>query len=546
MWTLGADITREEYLHLLDTAKQLGREQAYLLVKVMATTGVSILGLPELTVEAVQAGKLRVEHDIVPLAAGLRDELMEYAVWKNVKSGPVFVTRSRKPCNQSRISYVLHSLSKSAGVDKEKCRPSALRKLYRATKADAEARAPDMVEQLMDRQADAEARIADMVEQRMERQAEAKERVPGMVEQLMNQQADTEARAVDMAVRIKFQQAVAEPRFSDMVEQLMDRQANAETQAVDMAVQVVDRQASKENRSFSSKRREKLFPTQKTTRTEVATEKSNIPWPPTDEPGILMTNEDIEGYRAALLAKGRTTAAQVYSSILRQLYEDLPVDKHIRKGTLDRWVELLREKGYAANTINGYAIMANGFLDYIGHREFQLSELPKQEDNPQPELTRNEYLQLLQAAKRLDREREYLLVKLFASCDLPVQELRKVTVEAAKAGCLTVESSGTRSVLHLPGCLCRELLAYADRQYIGAGPIFLSYRVRAMSRGTIVQSIARLSDEAGVPSEKCNPQCLRRLYKTTREEVEASFAVLVEQAMDMQAEQESIIAGWEV
>ena len=205
----------------------------------------------------------------------------------------------------------------------------------------------------------------------------------------------------------------------------------------------------------------------------------------------------------------------------------------------------MREKGYAPNTINGYAIMANGFLDYIGHREYQLSELPKQEDNPQPELTRNEYLQLLQAAKRLDREREYLLVKLFASCDLPVQQLKKVTIEAAKAGSLTVESNGTRSVLHLPGCLCRELLAYADRQYIGSGPIFLSYRVRTMSRASIVQSITRLSEEAGVPGEKCNPQCLRRLYKTTRAAVEASFAVLVEQAMDRQAEQESIIAGWE-
>ena len=35
MWTVGADITREEYLHHLDTAKLLDREQAYLLAKVL-------------------------------------------------------------------------------------------------------------------------------------------------------------------------------------------------------------------------------------------------------------------------------------------------------------------------------------------------------------------------------------------------------------------------------------------------------------------------------------------------------------------------------
>ena len=456
MWTVGADITREEYLHLLDTAKQLDREQAYLLVKVIATTGVSVLGLPGVTVEAVRAGELTVENDVVPLSAGLRDELTAYAVWKGIQTGPVFVTRSGRPCNQTRISYILHSLCRSAGLDEEKCRPSALRKLYRTTKAEAEALAA------------------------------------GMVEQLMNEQADDERLPV------------------------------------------------------STGRHEKQLPAQKDAGTKVTMEKSGAPWPVSDGPGVLMTYEDVEGYMDDLHARGRKAATRQYKTILNQLYNDLPEDKCIRRGTLTWWVELLQAKGYAPNTINGFAIVANGFLDYVGHREYQLSDLPKQEDSPQPELTRSEYLQLLQAAKRLDREREYLLVKLFASCDLPVQQLGKVTVEAAKAGGMTVDSSGTRSVLHLPAGLCRELLAYAERQGIGVGPIFVSNRDKAMCRASIVKSITKLSDEAGVPSEKCNPQCLRRLYKTTKAAVEASFAVLVEQTMDRQAEQEQLIAGWEV
>ncbi len=447
MWTVGADITREEYLHLLDTAKRLDREQAYLLVKVMAATGVSVMGLPGVTVEAVRAGKLKVEHDVVPLAAGLRDELTAYAMRKGILAGPLFATRNGRPYNATQVSRFLYDLGRSAGLDEEKCRPSALRKLYRAGKSDAEARAADMVEQLMNEQADAEC-------------------LP--------------------------------------------------------------------------------LPAQKTDRRTVKTEKSSAQLPPFVGPGVRMTHEDIEGYLASLRAKGRTAATRQYGSILKQLYDDLPADKCIRKGTLARWVELLKKKGYAPNTINGFAIVANGFLDYMGHREYQLSELPKQEDNPQPELTRNEYLQLLQTAKRLDKEREYLLVKLFASCDLPVQQLDKVTVEAAKAGGMTVVSSGTRSMLHLPGCLCRELLAYAERQGIGVGPIFLSNRYRPMCRAGIVQSIAKLGEEAGLPGEKCNPQCLRRLYKSTKAAVEANFALLVEQTMDRQAEQEQLIVGWEV
>ncbi len=455
MWTVGADITREEYLHLLDTAKRLDREQAYLLVKVMATTGVSVMGLPGVTVETVQAGELKAGRDIVPLAAGLRDELMAYAARKGIKTGPVFATRSGRPCNQTRISYILHELCRAAGLEEEKCRPSTLRKLYRAAKAEAEVRAADMVEQLMNEQADAE------------------------------------------------------------------------------------------RLSFSPNWREKPLPAQKAAAADARRKERDAVWPASGEPGVLMTREDIEGYMSVLRAKGRTTAYQRYGSILEQLYHDLPEDKCIRGGTLAWWVGLLQEKGYAPNTINSFAIVANGFLDHMGHREYQLSVLPRQEDSPQPELTRNEYLKLLRTAKRLDREREYLLVKLFASCDLPVQELGKVTVEAAKAGGMTVVSSGVRSMLHLPGCLCQELLAYAERQSIGVGPIFMSNRGRTMSRASVAQSIAGLSEEAGVPGEKCNPQCLRRLYKATRAAVEASFAVLVEQTMDRQAEQEQLIAGWE-
>ena len=55
---------------------------------------------------------------------------------------------------------------------------------------------------------------------------------------------------------------------------------------------------------------------------------------------------------------------------------------------------------------------------------FQCSEL-------QPELTRTEYLRLLQTARALGRERVYLLVKLFGTTGLTVQELEKVTVEAS-------------------------------------------------------------------------------------------------------------------
>ena len=178
----------------------------------------------------------------------------------------------------------------------------------------------------------------------------------------------------------------------------------------------------------------------------------------------------------------------------------------------------------------------------MGHREYQLSELPKQEDNPQPELTRKEYLQLLQAAKRLDREREYLLVKLFASCDLPVQELGKVTVEAAKAGGLTVDSSGTHSVLHLPGCLCRELLAYARRNGVNSGAIFVGKTGAVVALSTVREQIKAVSRAAGMEDSATSARALQKLYETTRAEL---MAETVQRLMMEQLDREQAKHGWE-
>ena len=52
------ELTRTEYLRLLSTARALGMERAYLLVKTAASTGITVQELPQLTVEAVRHNQL--------------------------------------------------------------------------------------------------------------------------------------------------------------------------------------------------------------------------------------------------------------------------------------------------------------------------------------------------------------------------------------------------------------------------------------------------------------------------------------------------------
>lgn len=261
--------------------------------------------------------------------------------------------------------------------------------------------------------------------------------------------------------------------------------------------------------------------------------------------GLQMRQEDITRFLNEWEAKGCAAGTlERYHHSLNRLYQALPEDKRIRRGTLAKWREDLREEGYSPNTINTVFSVCNSWLDFMGHREYQLADQLEQEDKPQPELSRNEYLRLLQTAKLLDKEREYLLIKVFASTGIQVQELPNVTVEAARAGKLTTSAGNATETVHLAECLCKELLDYAGRKGILTGPIFVTRNGTPIIRTNITASICQVGIAAQIPKEKATPRCLRKLYQTTKANVEANIALLVEQAMDQQIELEQLTVGW--
>lgn len=267
---------------------------------------------------------------------------------------------------------------------------------------------------------------------------------------------------------------------------------------------------------------------------------------PGTEQGVRITPEGIERFLSVCRAEGRVEGTlKWYRRGLERLYKDLAEDKTVRHGTLERWRESLLKAGYAASTINSFLSVSNAYLDFVGHREYQLASQLKQEAEVQPELTRTEYLRLLQTARALNRERVYLLVKLFGTTGLTVQELEKVTVEAVREGKLTIQFNRNKQMLRIPEGLQQELLDYAKRSGYLAGPIFLTKDGTPMSRTYVSTIIRQLCTLAKVAEEKGNPRCLKRLYQSTRAGIEDNIALLVEQAHNRLLEQEQLEIGWE-
>ncbi len=263
-------------------------------------------------------------------------------------------------------------------------------------------------------------------------------------------------------------------------------------------------------------------------------------------PGLRLTPADLEAYLDSLsqLGRGRDTLA-TYRRNVRALYDGLPEDKTVRPGTLARWQRMLLEKGYSPRTVNVRMSVANSLMAFLGRRDLQ-SVGALEVDDVQPELTRSEYLRLLTTARALDKERLYLLVKLFGCTGLPLQELPRVTVEALTEGRVIVRSSGTVQLLHLPDFLRKELLAYARREGTVSGPIFHTKSGKPLGRTAVTDSIKRLCRDARVPEEKANPRCLKRLWQSTQDGIRTQIDLLVEQACDRLMETEQLTVGWDV
>lgn len=260
---------------------------------------------------------------------------------------------------------------------------------------------------------------------------------------------------------------------------------------------------------------------------------------------LVMTQSDIGRFLDTWLSKGHSKiSAANYRNGLESLYEFLPEDKHITLQALRQWRDAMRER-YSPATVNTMTAACNGYLAFMGKRELRFAKQIALEDKPVLELTRDEYRRLLSAAKTLEDERAYLLVKTFTNTGLNIQELSGVTVEAAREGWFAASLRGRKRPVRIPPVLATDLLAYAGRQGILSGPIFLQKNGAPLNRSAAATILKSLGSAAQVAQEKCNAKALRYLFQISKDEAEGHLAELVERILKRQMEEEQMMIGWE-
>lgn len=128
------ELSREEYMRLLRTAKQKNQHRLMLVMETICATGIRVSELRHITLEAVKNGRAVVQCKgkcrVIIIPAQLSAKLSAYCQKHNITGGCIFLSRNGRPLNRSNIWADMKRLCEAAGVLRQKVFPHNLRHLF--------------------------------------------------------------------------------------------------------------------------------------------------------------------------------------------------------------------------------------------------------------------------------------------------------------------------------------------------------------------------------------------------------------------------------
>lgn len=230
------------------------------------------------------------------------------------------------------------------------------------------------------------------------------------------------------------------------------------------------------------------------------------------------TVEQIREFSRYLREEERETATiDKYSRDVKDFFIWLK-DREISRERIAEWKQHLRRVGRKPVTINGKLSALNKFLSFLGRNDCRTKYLKIQRRlfrSTEKQLSKQEYIRLMETAHSLGRERLALLMETICATGIRVSEVKYITAEAIRAGRTEIALKGKIRTILLPGKLCRKLKKYAGKRKIVSGEVFLTRNGKGMSRRQIWAEMKSLCEKAGVAPSKVFPHNLRHLFART-------------------------------
>ena len=190
--------------------------------------------------------------------------------------------------------------------------------------------------------------------------------------------------------------------------------------------------------------------------------------------------------------------------------------REVTKELVVAYKEMLVDSGYAIKSVNSMLASINSLFTFLGWLDCKVKAIKQQRQifcSEDKELTKAEYIRLLNAAKQKKNDRLNLILQTICGTGIRVSELEYITVEAARAGQATVNCKGKTRVVFL--VKEKKLLQYAKEKRIGVGPIFITSGGKPISRTNIWREMKALCKDANINPNKVFPHNLRHLFART-------------------------------
>ena len=243
-----------------------------------------------------------------------------------------------------------------------------------------------------------------------------------------------------------------------------------------------------------------------------------------------LNDKQIRQFEAHLLCEERSAATvEKYLRDLRVFYAFMDGKKLDKTVVLEYKSNLLNK--YAVTSANSMLAAVNAFFRFLGWYELCVKQYKIQKSAFCPEekeLSKAEYMRLVEAAKSKGNERLNLIIQTICGSGIRVSELQYITVEAVKRGEAFVNCKGKNRRIFIVAQLRKKLLQYIKTQNIKSGAVFVTKNGKPVSRHNIWRDMKALCESANVSPSKVFPHNLRHLFARTFYEIEKDIAKLAD------------------
>lgn len=247
--------------------------------------------------------------------------------------------------------------------------------------------------------------------------------------------------------------------------------------------------------------------------------------------GRILTSEAIQSFKKYLREeeKSENTIEKYIRDILA--FMDFAGEDKISKETVIAYKDKLFSESYAVRSINSMLASLNCLFSFLSWMDCRVKSIKLQRQIYCPEekeLTKAEYMRLVNTAKQKGNERLNLILQTICGTGIRVSELQYITVETVKSGKAVVSLKGKTRTVFIVKELQKKLLRYAAEQGIISGAIFITRTGRPMSRTNIWREMKGLCGQAGVKPQKVFPHNLRHLFARVFYSIEKDIAKLAD------------------